>query len=80
MNTAELSNLSVNERLRMMEALWSSLQRDDAQGEVIPQWHDEELSHRLARADAGQEPMMPLAQAKALLQQDIAQFKSQLNN
>ncbi len=77
MNIADLSHLSVNERLRMMEALWSSLLRDDKQGDMIPDWHEQELAHRLARADSGQEPMMPLAQAKAQLQIDIANRKIQ---
>lgn len=76
MNTADLNSLSVTDRLRMMEALWSSLQRDGQQDRLIPDWHADELAHRLARFDAGHEPMMPLAQAKTLLQQEIAQRKA----
>ena len=76
MNATDLKNLSVTDRLRMMEALWSSLQRDGQQDQLVPDWHSDELAHRIACLDAGQEPMMPLAQAKNLLQQDIAQRKS----
>jgi hypothetical protein len=46
------------------------------QTNAVPEWHLEELARRLARLKAGLEPMMPLAQAKILLFQDIAQRKA----
>jgi hypothetical protein len=46
------------------------------QENIIPESHQEELARRLARLKAGLEPMMPLAQAKILLFQDIAQRKA----
>jgi hypothetical protein len=40
-----------------------------------PDWHQVELARRISRFEAGQEPMMPLAQAKLLLRQEIMELK-----
>jgi putative addiction module component (TIGR02574 family) len=72
MNTSEITKLSVSERLRVMEAIWSSLRDSNDQDALMPAWHTQEIDQRLARIEAGQEPMMPLSQAKVLLAQEIA--------
>jgi putative addiction module component (TIGR02574 family) len=76
MNTSEIIKLPVGERLRVMEAIWSSLRDSNDQDTLIPSWHEQEIDQRLARIEAGKEPMMPLSQAKALLAQDIALRKA----
>jgi putative addiction module component (TIGR02574 family) len=72
MNTSDIVKLPVQERLRVMEAIWSSLQKEGSEDLLMPAWHEQELDQRLARLDSGQEQMMSLQQAKASLQDDIA--------
>jgi putative addiction module component (TIGR02574 family) len=53
----DFSNLSVNERLQLVEELWDSI--DDEQI-PMPDWHREELDRRLAAYDADPSAGMPL--------------------
>lgn len=76
MNTSDIVKLPVSERLRVMEAIWSSLRDGSDQDALMPAWHAQEIDQRLARTEAGKEPMMPLSQAKVLLAQDIASRKA----
>ncbi len=76
MNTSEIIKLPVSERLRVMEAIWFSLRNDADQDALMPAWHTQEIDLRLARIEAGKEPMMPLSQAKVLLAQEIASRKA----
>ena len=48
MSVEELEKLSVDERLRMMEALWESLERTPEALEV-PDWHREMLEERSSK-------------------------------
>lgn len=45
LTSAELSDLPVDERLDLIEALWDSLARDTM---PVPDWHITELDRRLA--------------------------------
>jgi putative addiction module component (TIGR02574 family) len=46
--------MSAEEKLRLMEALWESLSREEARLESPP-WHKEALRETAARHDAGKE-------------------------
>ena len=50
MSVEELEKLSVDERLRMMEALWESLERTPKVLEV-PDWHREILKERASKKE-----------------------------
>ncbi len=47
----DLKSLSVEQRLRLMEAVWESL-RDQPESLAIPDWHRAELDRRLERYKA----------------------------
>lgn len=44
----DLLNLTVGERLNLIETLWDSVARSVDSTSRIPQWHRDELEHRLA--------------------------------
>ncbi len=66
LDTAEIEQMSVTERLQAMERLWTSLSRDPAQVES-PAWHGTVLKRRLAKVDAGKAEFLTLAQLKKRL-------------
>jgi putative addiction module component (TIGR02574 family) len=74
MQTAELLALPLAERLLAMEALWDSLCRDQTQADVVPPWHVEELSRRLAALDSGQDVAIPWEEAKERIRQRAKQL------
>jgi putative addiction module component (TIGR02574 family) len=49
-NSLEIGNLSVVERLHLIERIWDTLPQEFA-AENIPQWHREELDKRRREAD-----------------------------
>jgi Putative addiction module component len=63
----QLANLPLPTRLQAMEVLWESFTKSAA--DVVPAWHQEVLSQRLARLDAGLEKVIPWAKAKQNLRQ-----------
>jgi Putative addiction module component len=52
--TEEIENMSADEKLRLMEALWESLSREEARLESPP-WHKEALLETVVRHNAGKE-------------------------
>lgn len=62
-DTIDIGRLSRDEKLRMMEALWEDLSRDERQVES-PEWHREALQEAEKRFDSGQESMMDWQDAK----------------
>ncbi len=44
----DLLNLTVGERLNLIETLWDSVASSVDSTSLIPQWHRDELEHRLA--------------------------------
>jgi putative addiction module component (TIGR02574 family) len=52
--TEAIENMSADEKLRLMEALWESLSREEARLESPP-WHQEALRETVAGHDAGKE-------------------------
>jgi putative addiction module component (TIGR02574 family) len=49
---AELRDLPVAERLKLIEDLWDSIDAE-AEGLPLPDWHRAEIDHRLDALDAG---------------------------
>jgi putative addiction module component (TIGR02574 family) len=43
----ELKQLSVEERLQLLEEVWTSLDEDHPHPMPMPKWHEEELERRL---------------------------------
>jgi len=65
-DSSELERMSVTERLRAMDQLWDSLNRC---GDEIPSpdWHQEVLADRKARAQRGEAKFLTLDQLRSRL-------------
>lgn len=68
MKSAEIENMSTEERLRAMEMLWDSLQKD-ADGLDSPAWHKEILEERRTKIESGEAEFVSLDEAKKLLEE-----------
>ncbi len=66
MSGAEIRQLPRAEKLRLMEALWADLSRDEAELES-PAWHETALKETQQRLANGQEQALDWEQAKAEL-------------
>ncbi len=64
MTIAEISKMSVLERLETMEALWDSLTREPA-GIKSPKWHEEILSDRKEKIENGNADFISLEELKS---------------
>lgn len=62
----EIAHLSKEEKLRIMEAIWEDLSRDEAQVES-PGWHQEALDETERRLRSGQESIKDWGEAKGEL-------------
>jgi len=62
-NTIEIKNLSKEEKLRVMEAIWEDLSRDEEAVES-PDWHREALQETKSRVNSGEEAAIDWHQAK----------------
>ena len=62
-DTIEISGLSREEKLRVMEAIWEDLSREAEQVES-PQWHREALEETERRFQSGQEKVVDWQDAK----------------
>lgn len=70
MNPADIGQLPVADKLRLMETLWDALCRE-AERAPIPAWHETVLAKRLARLDSGVEPVSPWSEAKARIRERV---------
>ena len=63
---SQIESMSVAERLQAMDQLWDSLNRS---GEEIlsPEWHQNVLADRKARAQRGEAKFLTLAQLRSRL-------------
>jgi putative addiction module component len=63
---SQIESMSVTERLQAMDQLWDSLRRS---GEEIPspEWHQDVLADRKARAQRGEAKFLTLAQLRSRL-------------
>lgn len=66
MNPAQISEMSVPEKLQLMDALWEDLSTTPGQFEP-PAWHREELEKTKDRRDQGLEEPMTLEEARGRL-------------
>ena len=74
MNLAQalpLSEMSVEEKLQAMEALWEDLSRNAASLES-PAWHEEVLRERDRQIEAGEASFMDWEQAKAQIRNRVS--------
>lgn len=62
----EVSRLSKAEQLQTMEWLWASLSKKPEEIES-PEWHDEVLAARKAKADSGEAQFLSVAELKKRL-------------
>jgi endonuclease/exonuclease/phosphatase family metal-dependent hydrolase len=62
-NCIEIQNLSKEEKLRVMEAIWEDLSKDDDQIES-PDWHLQALQETDQRFRSGQENIVDWQDAK----------------
>jgi hypothetical protein len=61
--TLPLQKMTIAEKLRVMETLWSDLTRDEQRFES-PEWHGEVLRERAVRVKQGKESFMDWKTAK----------------
>jgi len=59
-----LNEMSVEEKLQTMEALWQSLSADHA-GIESPPWHEKELAEREQKVESGETTFVDWEKAKA---------------
>jgi hypothetical protein len=59
----EIEKMTVEEKLRAMEALWAALSRNE-QDIQSPAWHGQILAERESRVKSGQEKFMDWEAAK----------------
>ena len=64
--TAEIEQMSLAERLQAMELLWGSISRNPERV-PSPAWHGGVLKKRLAKVEAGKGEFLTLAQLKKRL-------------
>jgi len=66
MSVLEIQRLPRQEKLRLMEALWADLSRDEAEVES-PAWHADALRETAERVARGEEKVLDWERAKAEL-------------
>jgi len=71
MSVQEIQQMPRQEKLRLMELLWSDLSRDDSEFES-PAWHGMALQETAQRVAEGREPVLDWEQAKARLRKPAA--------
>ncbi|HXR03768.1 MAG TPA: addiction module protein [Verrucomicrobiae bacterium] len=66
MSALEIQQMPRREKLRLMEALWADLSRDEETLES-PAWHADALRETAERVASGEEKMLDWEQAKSKL-------------
>ena len=66
MSALEIQKLPRKEKLRLMEALWEDLSRDEAEVKS-PAWHADALHETAERVARGEEKILDWEQAKSKL-------------
>ena len=64
MNTQEIKQMDVLERLQVMEAIWDSLLYDEIEIET-PNWHKNILAERKKKIDEGKAEFISIKELKA---------------
>ena len=65
-----LSEMSIEEKLQMMEALWDDLSRN-APELAAPQWHGDVLAERKAAANRGDDQFSDWKEARERIEKEI---------
>jgi putative addiction module component (TIGR02574 family) len=65
-DASQIEKMSVSERLQAMDQLWDSLNRSDEEI-PSPDWHQEVLADRKARAQRGEAKFLTLDQLRSRL-------------
>jgi len=65
MTINEIKKMSTQQRIQLMEEIWSSLIEEDTHPES-PQWHQEILENRRKRIESGKAKFLSLAELKEL--------------
>jgi putative addiction module component (TIGR02574 family) len=73
MTQLEIADLPLRDKLHLMESLWDALCHEAAGEPDMPPWHKEVLNERLARLDAGQEPVTSWDEAKQRIRAKVKQ-------
>jgi putative addiction module component (TIGR02574 family) len=63
----ELKKLSVEERLQLLEDVWTSLDEDHPHPMPMPKWHEEELDRRLKAFEENPEAGEPWEEVRKRL-------------
>jgi hypothetical protein len=63
MKDADFKNMSIDERLQIMDSIWASLSQD-AVSIVSPDWHGNVLAERKARLDSSEKQFISLEMLK----------------
>ena len=63
---SDIKQMSVSERLQIIEILWGSLRSDDAVDSY--EWHGEVLRARRAKVEAGEGVFLSISELRARLQ------------
>jgi hypothetical protein len=66
MSALEIQQMPRHEKLRLMEALWADLSRDESEVES-PAWHADALRETVERVARGEEKFLDWEQAKTEL-------------
>ena len=64
--SSQIERMSVTERLKVMDQLWDSLNRNDSEI-PSPDWHKDVLADRKARAERGEAKFLTLTQLRSRL-------------
>ena len=70
-----LDQMSVADKLQIMEAIWDDLSRH-AQDQAIPEWHQEVLAEREKKLAEGTEQVLDWETAKKQLRREINETKN----
>lgn len=71
MTSIDIAAMPVEEKLKLMEALWDSLDTRSDGNVASPAWHGEVLEDRLRRLASGEETTAPWREAKAGIRNQI---------
>jgi putative addiction module component (TIGR02574 family) len=71
MTAIDIAEMPVSEKLKLMEALWDSLDTRSDGNVASPAWHGQVLEERLRRLASGEETTAPWQEAKERIRSQI---------
>ncbi len=66
----EIARMSREEKIRVMEAIWTDLSQNAAEVES-PAWHKDALEETRARVESGEEKPVGWERAKAIIRENV---------